>query len=527
MNTVFIRNNPYLRRVEIQINGDSPSSYSRLNSIMNEPFLFWVNQIILLIHDEINEDEYRLIFESRQEEIEILEKLARDDEKCVSFVKHKLIRNTPLNDRMASLSSLLKEHNIRASKIEFSTLFIVPDDSEQLKIDLQEMQVQNSYCRIIPKVVFRSEYREDKEKADAFFLISKGSKKEEAVDIPIKQGFLVKLSDENGFMGIKDKILVYSTTEKFFFDTIFHCLMLGLLEEALYRCISSISKAVREEYINEFDNILSSSPKVFIDVDSDIVEKGSSIYIRLSSDCGKVKSSDFTYDYSVSGIISCNGIRIEGIKNGESILYIYRKGDREPCAKKKFKVITRNRVNKLHIEGEYVYIGEGDKYKAEWTFMPLESDNLDKLEWISYDNSIATVSKQGIIYGIKQGDTIVRLQCENVSAVIKVHVLPHIRDIKVSINEMVLAPQIRGKIDIASEPSICIEGRLLYSVMDARVANVVNGYVTAFSIGETVLVVQDGNERLRKEIPIKVISQKKWDRLYGVKKGFFAKLFGG
>ena len=41
-----------------------------------------------------------------------------------------------------------------------------------------------------------------------------------------------------------------------------------------------------------------------------------------------------------------------------------------------------------------------------------------------------------------------------------------------------------------------------------------------------MLVIQDSTERIRKEIPVRVVTQKEWDKIHGIKKGFFAKLFG-
>ena len=136
MTTVFIRNNPYMRRLEIKINGDSPSSYSRLNGIMDEPFLFWIKQIISLIHEEINDDDYRLTFESREEELEILERLVDNDPKCIMFTKKKLTRDVPLNNRMARFSDFLKQSGLKVKKSTIAPLFVIPDDIKDLKNEL-------------------------------------------------------------------------------------------------------------------------------------------------------------------------------------------------------------------------------------------------------------------------------------------------------------------------------------------------------------------------------------------------------
>lgn len=525
MTTVFIRNNPYMRRVEIQVNGNSPSSYSRLNGIMNEPFLFWVNQIISLLHDEINEDEYELIFESRQEELDILEKLSEQDSKCVRFTKKKLSREILLNTRMSIFSKFLKKNNVSVKEVKLFVLFIIPDNKKQLKEDLEKMQIENSYCKVNIKVVFHSEYKKNIEDPNSIFLVYENAEQYEQ-GIQLDKSFIIILGNNNSFKGLKDSSLVYLSTENDFFNTIFKCLMLGPLEEALHQSIASIPQDVREEYLDDFENILGTAPRVFLDVESSIVENGNSINMKISSESGDTRDLNFTYDYNPRGIINCDGTRINGLRDGNVTLYVYRRGDREPCVRKKFKVITRNRVRELSVEDTEIFIGEGDSFKISWDYVPRDADNLNEIEWVSDNKNVVTVSNNGRIYGIKQGNATIRLCCDRISKTIKVHVFPHIKDIKVDVDEIVLLPQMNVSINIESVPSSCIEGRLLCAIMDARIANFANGCITAFAFGETTLVIQDKTERMRKEIPVRVVTQKEWDKIHGIKRGLIARLFG-
>ena len=525
MTTVFIRNNPYMRRLEIKINGDSPSSYSRLNGIMDEPFLFWIKQIISLIHEEINDDDYRLTFESREEELEILERLVDNDPKCIMFTKKKLTRDVPLNNRMARFSDFLKQSGLKVKKSTIAPLFVIPDDIKDLKNELEEMHIENSYCELVPKVIFKSEYKCDKEVTDNVFFVYENEEQYND-NTKINKNFAIILADKDNFFELKDNCLAYLATKENFFKTLFKCFMIGVLEAVLYKSIAAVPKHIKEQYMEVFEEILGTAPRVTLDVESSIIETGSSIGIKLINETESVNQSDFTYECRPKGFIECDGRRVNGLKDGKAILYVYRKGDREPCIAKDFRIITRNRVRELSVEDKEIFIGEGDSFKVNWSYIPPDADNVGEIKWTSEKVDIVTVSNSGQVYGIKQGDTTLKISCEKVSKVIRVHVLPHIRDIQVDLDEIILLPQSQTDVSIMSVPNQCIEGRLLCGIMDARVANFVNGYVTAFSVGETMLVIQDSTERIRKEIPVRVVTQKEWDKIHGIKKGFFAKLFG-
>jgi hypothetical protein len=525
MTTIFIRNNSYMRRLEIKINGNSPSSYSRLNGIMNEPFLFWIKQIISLLHEEINYDDYRLTFESREEELEILEKLVEDDSKCVMFTKKKPVRDLPLNNRMARFSSFLKENGIKIKKFAIPVLFVIPDDRKDLKNELEEMHIENSYCILIPKVTLNSEYKFNRETSDNIFFIYDN---EEQYDNSIKVDgcFTIILSNKNAFFGFENSSLVYLTTKDTFFETLFKCFMIGVLEDVLYKGIVSVPEHIKEKYTEVFDEIVGTAPRVYLDAVSSIIETGSSVDIKIFNEEDVVSQSDFTFECRPKGFIECDGKKIRGLRDGKATLYAYRKGDREPCIAKEFKVITRNRVKELSVEDEDVFIGEGDNFKINWSYMPLDADNIKCLTWSSENTDIAKVSNSGQVYGMQQGDTIIKISCEKVSKNIYIHVLPHIKSIKVNPDEIVLLPQDKISVSITSVPSPCIEGKLLCSIMDARVANFVNGCVVAFAVGETTLIIQDSAEHMRREIPVRVVTLKEWNKIHGIKKGFFAKLFG-
>ena len=120
--------------------------------------------------------------------------------------------------------------------------------------------------------------------------------------------------------------------------------------------------------------------------------------------------------------------------------------------------------------------------------------------------------------------------CENVSTKTLIHVLPYMQDIQVECDTLTLCPSMTVEVPVHTVPEVTIEGGFTMGILDARIANAVYGKVTGFSVGSTTLVVQDKTGRLRKEIPVHVVSEKayrKMNKNSGEKKrGLLASLFG-
>jgi hypothetical protein len=525
---VEIINNPYVHKVKILINGNAPSAFSPLDKFMNEPFLYWCERIFPELEKELNGGKFTLYFESRKEEIRILEKISRKYNGCTQFSSREILRNTPLIERMASLSRLLKDHRISSYHHTVKrALFIIPDEERMLQSEIAGLNIENRYCKIESEAISISDYLGKMPSADIPFLVCRSDTAQKYLEKNvITGGYMILLSDHSGFEQIYKGIPVFYSTRDDFFDVVFECFVLGPLADIFYECITSLPEDIQTRFKEEIEILESTSLRIIIKPESDTVEMGTSIPIKMESDMPgyKIDEKELEYTYSEKGVIRCNGMRVEGLKPGNSILYVYRKGEKDPCARVPFKVIERNRVTELTIEDQAIMLGEGDRMMLNWNFNPPNADNLSKITWSSDDSSVVKVDQKGQIQAVNAGDAFVRILCEQVSAKTLVHVLPHIRDIEISQNEMELCPGDSIDIPAKTIPSVTIEGGLKMAVMDVRVANAVNGKLTAFAIGDTVLVVQDKKEQIRKEISIHVISEKKRNKKK--KKGLLSVFFG-
>ncbi|MCD7764117.1 MAG: hypothetical protein LUI14_13175 [Lachnospiraceae bacterium] len=167
---VELINNPYKRRLKILIDGTAVSVYSNLEKYMDEPFLYWCGRILDEIYEECNRSKFRLHFCSRQEEITVMERIASEYPNCVQFSSNPLVRSTPLQERMKSLSKLLRDNRISGYKTSFiHALFVLSDGLEVLRPELEGLEVKNSYCHVEPDVMSLHEYQKQRRQADITF----------------------------------------------------------------------------------------------------------------------------------------------------------------------------------------------------------------------------------------------------------------------------------------------------------------------------------------------------------------------
>lgn len=119
--------------------------------------------------------------------------------------------------------------------------------------------------------------------------------------------------------------------------------------------------------------------------------------------------------------------------------------------------------------------------------------------------NIATVSAKGIITGKAEGETEITVRGLNdVTAIVKVIVIPNVDSITVNIEELELTVGETFKVEYEKTPQSSTQP-IIFSSNAETIAEVdENGVITAVSEGETEIIVY-ANESAKKEIKIKVL----------------------
>lgn len=539
---VEIINNPYTQRMRILINNEPVSVYSNLEKYIEEPFCYWCDKILDAIYEEYNGSKFSLHFCSRKEELKIMEKIARNYKYCTQYSSSPPIRATPLLERMKELNYLVK--GIRSSSyrtFKHHVLFVLPESLKRLEEDLYGLEVKNSFCQVISKVVSYQEYKQCSYQADSIFLICDGYNVEKYIkQLGITKGFVIALGENTSFQQKIKDIFLYESREDTFFDVIFECLLLSPLMELFLSCIQTLSSEVKEQYREKIEELQSMEPKIIPVPEKTVIEVGKSSRIQFKADIEgyEVKSTQFHYMYSEKSIIRCNGLLVEGLKEGKTTLHICKEGENIPCASVEYSVVKRNRIEKLQLEETTLLLGEGDSVKLKVTYFPVNADNVNLIEWKSDNETVARVDKSGVVRAIAKGNCTIRCLAEQVSVSCKCIVKPHLKSILIETDEIEMIYGQEREIKVQLSPENCVDNQLIFSSMNMQVVNVIGRTLKAIGVGKAKIVIQNKQETVRTEVYVCVYTEKEYEKLQKQreknnvevstkkKKGFLSKLFG-
>ena len=538
---VELINNPYKQRLRILINGEAVSVYSNLEKYMDEPFYYWCDKILQSIYEECNNGEFSLHFSSRSEEMKVMEKLAQQYPYCRQYSSSPLIRKTPLLERLKDLNTLVKKtRNSGYRTFSKETLFIIPESLEDFRDDLTELEVKNSYCSISSSVVSYKDYYRKHPEADVIILLIDNKTVDDVLNrLGISHDFCICIDDRTGFKSKKGNMFIYQSTKDELFNTIFECLLLFPLMEMFRSCLSTLSSDIVNKYADSVNKLQSTSLSVIPLPESQTIELGRSVRIGFKTDIPgyEIKNTDLNFTYSNKGIIRCNGFVVEGLGPGKATLNVIMEGEQLPCATVDYTVIKRNRIIELKLEDDSIVLGEGDRYKINYSFLPADADNESSIEWNSDDVSVVTVDKSGCLRAVGTGSCTIRCYAEQISANCRCRVKPYLQSITVDKTNIEMIYGTSTEIKVSIFPQNCIDDKLNFTSMNMQIVNMVGRTVKAIGCGTTKIVIQNERETIRKEIIVNVMTEKEYQKILKQReknnsamkdkpKGLFARLFG-
>lgn len=528
--SVELINNPYIQRLQVLIDGKAVSAYSGIEKFMDEPFTYWCDKILPAVYDELNGSDFTLHFHSSNEEINVMKKIATDYNHCIQFSSEGFVRKTPLIERMSKLNKLIQNNGINGyQRTICNAVFVVSDGCKHLIPDLESIEIKNLYCEVKVKALSYSEFVANRCKGDVTFGICKNGEQEKLVGVfGTAKGFLLSIGENNDFEMKRNEVLCFSTTQNDIFNTAFNCFLLGPLIEVFSKTVSTLSADVMQRFEDEIQTLLSTSVRVIANSEALEIELGHSVMLSLEADIEgySFRPNDFKYAYSNNGIIKCNGMRVEGVKEGKSTLYVYREGENKPCAQLEYTVYKTNHITELTLIETGMYMGLGDTYSMEYSFYPPDADNVNAVEWFSDNEAVAQVDPKGNVKAIGEGDCNIWVTAGKISDRCDITVLPHISEIVTEQDSLELVVGQVIEIVASAVPENAIDSKLKYACIDVRVANVVSNKLTALKEGSTTLVIQNAEETVRKEISVVVYRKLPSNKKEKKKKGFFSKLFG-
>ncbi len=491
--------NPYSCSSQILINGKPPSDYSSLVQYMNEPLYTWCEQLFDLLYNEINDD-FSLIFTGRKLDADVLKILSADSKNCISFTHMSFITDVPLQKRMILLNDIIKKSSINVQKQKIDVDFIILDKIFDNYIS--KIEIRNRFCFVEKNVgsACNSRY--------AFILCSDFSTIDRTNAIFT---FALKIGKKTGLVSYKNNVCYMETTQNDIFETIFNCFLFVPLCDAFYTCISSQSWSKNIAYTDGFRVLTAIKPLTKVEL-PDEIELNRSVPIKISTEPPTDSIPEIRFEYDKSGIVNCTNQRIEGLREGIVNILLYETGSNQAFAFKQVRVIKRNRITSLMLPENKFILGEGDTNNLTVNYFPENADNSDKIEWLSTNTVVATVSDNGRIRAISVGHCQIICSAENISARTEVEVRPYLKDIIIeNITDEFVEITLDKDIELSLSliPANAIDNSFKVISSNSLIVNTFGTTIHPVSVGEADVEIVNSSGRIKKSIRFNVVKKSK------------------
>ena len=178
------------------------------------------------------------------------------------------------------------------------------------------------------------------------------------------------------------------------------------------------------------------------------------------------------------------------------------------------EVLPENRqLEKLSTHGHVLIVEEGEERAIEVVLTP-DTASLYRLTYESEDPTVCTVRQDGVVSGISEGETQIKIQ-DSISGLrteikiqVKTEILP--TELQVSQTEVALGIGEQAGIEVTVLPEDAEDQELLWSSSDEKIATVdETGVITAVSAGTCIVTVQaHADETIKAEITVTVSETK-------------------
>mgnify|MGYP004732812363 FL=1 len=512
--------NPYNYTSSILINENEIPDNSSLIQYTDKPFKEWKDIIFKTIYKELN-DKFFFVITSREYEIEILKYIAQNFEKCSGFESHliSMDKNFPLNKRMKSLNSLIKQQSLKLPKNIIYTDFLFDfGNNKDFSYIIDNIGVENSFCKVIPNIITSENLCFSGNDTEKFLFVisdkkSISPKKYEGYE----QVFVITYDEnlnESFFYYENDNCLAYCTND--ILKKVIECLIFMPLNNAFVKALNYLFG--KDIYINEnFRNLTLIKDIPVITGIPDKLECGKSCDISINKN--NIKYPELRFEYRNANIVRCDLFRVTGINKGSTIIYAYEKGERHPFLKKSIEVYETNKIKNFEFSENVIIMGQGDTRKLKVQYLPENADNTDKIFWQSTDNSIVSVKSnegknQTYLKAENIGECCIQCCAENVTAQISVEVKPYLEDIIIEETKIKLIDGDKYPLNIKLYPSNVINPEYKIFSNCPLVVKVVGNILTTVSPGHaSIVIMSESNENIRKEIDVTVIKKSFFSRL--------------
>lgn len=525
MNEVLVKFNPYIPELEVYINNKRLSKFSSIETFKNMPFVDWCGYLFQELYREVN-DSYNLFFEGTEFESEILEVFAEKDNHCKSFNTREPQLNQSVYERLAQLANL--GCNIDAEifidllsndEALANGMFEILEESELFVAQSNDVMVCDECSGIIiyiKKNIFDYEMEISKG-SDLHVMILDSYPSDELLDelYDIDENvYIFCVGNDAHFIEKVDNVYIYTVDA----DNLSEYLMKILSGAKLSGLLSDSAYSFLKENYNEL-NILTEQEKTLLEqicltrprykVSVPLtMYKSRNAYIEII-ETPSINENEYIIKSDNPSVIEVNKKTITAIDSGSCHISIFKNGFPEIIFEQKVTVSDAVLIENIALFPKYKELGVNSTANIKISFEPSNAQNIHELEWLSDDETIATVDNTGWIQAKSCGNCNIIVKAGTVSETMQIRVLPSIEDIicKSSCVEVVSGESVDWKYTL--NPENCFERDLIkICSSDENIAYYRGGRIFGKSPGTANISIYTSDCKIKKNCRVTVTKKR-------------------
>ena len=173
------------------------------------------------------------------------------------------------------------------------------------------------------------------------------------------------------------------------------------------------------------------------------------------------------------------------------------------------KESTEIKIEKINASIDNNTINKGESKKIQVEILPKEAKD-HEIVYTSSNNNIATVDSKGNILGIKPGTCTITIKAKenNVSTSLNITIYSQVTDMELETDKITIQTGEKFQINPVIYPEDANNKKVIYKSENENIVQInSSGLITAVSEGETKIIVQTEENKITKEIAVKVVEK--------------------
>ena len=173
------------------------------------------------------------------------------------------------------------------------------------------------------------------------------------------------------------------------------------------------------------------------------------------------------------------------------------------------KEFTEIKIEKINASIDNNTINKGESKKIQVEILPKEAKD-HEIVYTSSNNNIATVDSKGNILGIKPGTCTITIKAKenNVSTSLNITIYSQVTDMELETDKITIQTGEKFQINPVIYPEDANNKKVIYKSENENIVQInSSGLITAVSEGETKIIVQTEENKITKEIAVKVVEK--------------------